>query len=138
MKRCSNPDCTVPVEGLRFYTHANTADKLRPDCVVCVTARRVRNHLKDPSIRDRSRRARVARRREAMLRAKGGACTRCSDPHPHYVLEFHHRDPASKLANVSELVNAGTMRQLLAEIAKCDVLCANCHRAVGWEAPHAA
>jgi len=41
-------------------------------------------------------------------------------------LLFHHRDPSTKLSAVSSLATA-SMERLLAEIAKCDVLCFNCH-----------
>ena len=47
------------------------------------------------------------------------------------VLDFDHRDPTEKAANVSDLVSQqkGTsFRRLKAEIEKCDVRCANCHR----------
>jgi hypothetical protein len=46
-----------------------------------------------------------------------------SDP---LVLEFHHRDPATKSFNISDL--RYTMEAVAVEIQKCEVICANCHR----------
>jgi hypothetical protein len=44
-------------------------------------------------------------------------------------LEFNHVDPHSKTGNVAELVRSGCSKQRLHdEIAKCEVLCANCHQ----------
>lgn len=43
------------------------------------------------------------------------------------VLEFDHVR-GIKLANVSELIIAQNRKHLWIEIAKCDVVCANCHR----------
>jgi hypothetical protein len=44
-------------------------------------------------------------------------------------LEFDHRDPSTKSANVAKLLQrAGAWSTILAEIEKCDVRCANCHR----------
>ena len=44
------------------------------------------------------------------------------------VLEFDHRDPATKVAGVCELVNQLRSWALIAdEIAQCDVRCRNCH-----------
>lgn len=44
-------------------------------------------------------------------------------------LEFHHTDPSQKLAGVWKLAASNaTYARLNAEIAKCVVLCANCHR----------
>lgn len=45
------------------------------------------------------------------------------------VLEFDHREPEFKGREISVLVhNAASIQRLQEEIAKCDVLCANCHR----------
>src|SRR2546425_4524317 len=43
-------------------------------------------------------------------------------------LQFHHRDPKQKEFNVGESIRNGvSLEKLKSEIAKCDVLCANCH-----------
>jgi hypothetical protein len=45
------------------------------------------------------------------------------------VLEFDHRDPRTKRANVSSLLqSAHAWATVQREIDKCDVRCANCHR----------
>lgn len=54
-------------------------------------------------------------------------CIRC-DESRHWVLDFHHRDPTEKEASVSRVLRGGSKQRVLDEIAKCDVLCANCHR----------
>lgn len=55
------------------------------------------------------------------------SCTICGESRP-ACLTFHHRDPTEKLIEVSILVTRHNKRErVLAEIAKCDVLCANCH-----------
>lgn len=50
--------------------------------------------------------------------------------HPEHaqVLEFDHRPDEVKLFHISDRMVSGTVADLLAEIAKCDVVCANCHR----------
>jgi len=54
-------------------------------------------------------------------------CSRCSENHP-ACLQFHHRDPTKKDLEVSVAVQRGwSIKRILEEIAKCDVLCANCH-----------
>jgi len=45
-------------------------------------------------------------------------------------MDFDHREGEEKLFNISAL-NANrwvSVAQLLAEIKKCDLVCANCHR----------
>ena len=45
------------------------------------------------------------------------------------VLEFDHRDPNTKLDHVTSLARRGAAwARIEAEIAKCDIRCANCHR----------
>ena len=54
-------------------------------------------------------------------------CKQCGyDKHPR-ALDFHHRDRSQKLFAVSSFKCVG-LKRVLAEIEKCDVLCANCHR----------
>ena len=53
-------------------------------------------------------------------------CSRCGyRKHPH-ALHLHHVDPADKEMAVSVIRKFG-WEKLRAEIAKCEVICANCH-----------
>jgi transposase-like protein len=66
---------------------------------------------------------------EYLQRIKAQArCKYCGENHP-AVLQFHHRDPKEKEFDVSQFVyrQKGGPARLEAEIAKCDILCANCH-----------
>lgn len=57
----------------------------------------------------------------------GGRCNRCGkDWHPS-IYEFHHRDPTTKDRDPSKMLSLSWGR-LAAELDKCDLLCANCHR----------
>ncbi len=55
---------------------------------------------------------------------------RCKCGEDHWAcLEFHHRDPAQKDMHISDLRRGtGSKKRILEEVAKCDVMCANCHR----------
>ena len=63
-------------------------------------------------------------------KAKSG-CVRCGEKHI-ACLEFHHRDPSDKEVTLGSRAGHISNEKLLAEIAKCDVLCANCHRKEHW------
>lgn len=72
---------------------------------------------------------RLAPRREYVDQVKLNAgCVDCGirSPHPE-IYDFDHVR-GEKAHSVSSLITKGTMADLEAEIAKCDVVCANCHR----------
>ena len=75
--------------------------------------------------------ATIKRRRLMRLKAiehAGGKCIRCGYNKYPEVLEFHHRDPSQKDFNVSSKGHSRSWERVKAEIEKCDLLCANCHR----------
>lgn len=60
----------------------------------------------------------------------GGACDGCRRRGPDQIFEFHHIRASEKEFGISE---DGIMRswpRIVAELAKCVMLCANCHREV--------
>jgi hypothetical protein len=69
--------------------------------------------------------ARAARGRALLQRLKDVPCADCNTRHPFWVMQFDHcRGTKSFHLNKKPHV---AMTTLLAEVAKCDVVCANCH-----------
>ncbi len=59
--------------------------------------------------------------------ARTSKCS-CGESHP-AALQFHHRDPTTKLFTIGNAYSRyKSDEELENEIAKCDVLCGNCHR----------
>jgi hypothetical protein len=58
---------------------------------------------------------------------KGGRCRDCDGVFIAAVYEFHHLDPSQKDFMISDAM-ARTSARLYAELDKCVLLCANCHR----------
>lgn len=56
---------------------------------------------------------------------KASGCVICGEKDV-ICLGFHHRDPSTKLFDIATK-KTGAKAGLAAEIAKCDVICANCH-----------
>jgi len=60
-------------------------------------------------------------------------CDHCGENHP-ATLEFHHRDPQKKEFNLGKAVSVGySIERIKKEVAKCTVLCANCHAKEHYE-----
>lgn len=66
-----------------------------------------------------------ARTRQLIIEAKSGGCTKCPEHDP-VCLDFHHTGD-DKDMTVSSMLGMSDTR-VRSEIAKCVVLCANCHR----------
>jgi hypothetical protein len=79
-------------------------------------------------------RNRVKARNAAVVReAKAKPCQDCGHSYPHYVMDLDHRPGEPKTSGICELAHkGGSLARLLAEIAMCDVVCANCHRERTW------
>lgn len=61
-------------------------------------------------------------------------CSRCGFNYHARALDLHHVDPSTKHSTVSHLINSAvSWSRVKAEIRKCVVLCANCHRIEHYE-----
>jgi protein-arginine kinase activator protein McsA len=55
-------------------------------------------------------------------------CVDCGENDP-IVLEFDHKDPELKSDSISKMITKNrSLSQIMQEVEKCDVRCANCHR----------
>ena len=54
-------------------------------------------------------------------------CLDCKISYPYYVMDFDHVRGV-KHKNVSELISTLSKKKIDAEIAKCEIVCSNCHR----------
>ena len=54
-------------------------------------------------------------------------CVHCGED-DYCCFDFHHIDPKQKESDVSIMIGSASLLRLWTEIAKCVVLCANCHR----------
>jgi len=94
-----------------------------------------KKHLKQ--VKERTEAARAAGKEYVFQYLLTHPCTHCRETDPR-VLELYHRDPSEKDMDVTHMLSGGySIQRIQAELAKCDVLCANCHRRVtveqrGW------
>jgi predicted HNH restriction endonuclease len=55
------------------------------------------------------------------------SCALCDETHP-ATFDFHHVFPDKKNIKIHKILTNGAFKKLPDELAKCIVLCANCHR----------
>lgn len=124
-KVCSKCRTLKPVAEFNFkYRASGVRHSYCRDCGKELTRshykRRKRLYL------ERNLRA-YAERRQLVVEAKSRPCADCGIEYPYYVMDFDHLNGASKLFSLNS-VHRVTKKAILREIAKCDVVCANCHR----------
>jgi hypothetical protein len=53
-------------------------------------------------------------------------CADCGKSYPYYVMDYDHLE--NKAGEIAVLRRQGKTKKMLEEIAKCEVVCSNCHR----------
>ncbi len=60
---------------------------------------------------------------------EGRPCADCGRTYPPYVMEWHHLPGTEKKLVLGDVRGSSHgKKRILAEIAKCELVCANCHR----------
>lgn len=85
-----------------------------------------RYRTESPDRRDAASRRYRDRNRAIIREAKQKPCADCARSYPYYVMQFDHTG-SEKNFNIGNIGPTGSRTRLLAEIALCDVVCANCH-----------
>lgn len=68
-------------------------------------------------------------RKRRAIQLLGGACQDCGFKTDFLaVYDFDHREPSEKEFEVSRLCRTASWERIEKELAKCDLVCANCHR----------
>jgi diaminopimelate epimerase len=70
---------------------------------------------------------------EIQIHKEKFGCADCNIMYPHYVLEFDHRPEFKKISNVYRVFKKYGVDKAWQEVAKCDVVCSNCHKIRTWE-----
>ena len=124
-KTCPTCHVTKPVTEFNFKSRAT--GRRHSYCREC-GKKLTRSHYRrsKPSYPKRNLRA-YAERRQMVIDAKSRPCADCGIQYPYYVMDFDHREGATKQFSLHS-VHGVTKNAILREIEKCDVVCSNCHR----------
>jgi len=108
-------------EFLNHYT-------FRYFCNVCHAAL-VQKHRKDRPDLEKKRRFKNFRTSADHIKSQkvGRPCLICNGSFPPCAMDFNHLDHSTKICNIAQLYGKSKER-IDAEIAKCELICANCHR----------
>lgn len=120
--RAKNPE--LYREAANKHYHAN-----KEKCAE--RARKWRNANKQ--YRRDQQRERKRERKLWAIQYLGGKCRRCSAVVHPAAFDLHHRNAASKADRDPSKMLQFSLSRLTAELDKCDLLCANCHRVVHYE-----
>lgn len=115
--------CNTTKSVTEFYSNGKTpkgTQKYKPSCKVC---------------EQRSRTAKKVEYLYLVLKELGieYKCLDCGLTREYGLLDFHHRDPKTKLFNIGNVASTTSSYEAfkesnLSEILKCDILCPTCHR----------
>jgi hypothetical protein len=125
MKRCSR--CRVLKPYSEFHRNRKRRDGLQNNCKSC---RAVIDHGLYSRRRKGLMRPRTweCGRQDWLLSLKAGrSCTDCQRTYLPQVLQWDHLPGTTKLGNISTDFRGRSRQEILDEIAKCELVCANCH-----------
>lgn len=92
-------------------------------CKECHSAKRKGNEKVQKKARDR---ANLLNKYYADL--MGGQCQKCGYSRSRFALDYHHVNPVDKEFVLSQRIPYKNHNEIMAELDKCILLCANCHR----------
>lgn len=126
MKVCYS--CKQKKDESEFARNPARKDGLNSNCRKCHSNYRKDHYEKNrQKYIDKAARNKIAFKVEFAKFKKTLKCSKCSETET-CCLDFHHVDSTKKDMAISELVQLGNIERLKTELAKCIVLCANCHR----------
>ena len=111
--------CGATKDASEFVTNRRKANGKSNECKDC---RRTRNNTRKYS----SKNCKGLYNRQLVRDAKSVPCMDCGESYPHYVMDLDHVR-GEKRFMLSQAYSQST-EDVLNELAKCDVVCSNCHR----------
>lgn len=135
MRWCTK--CKLEKHETDFFMKDKSTGRLHSQCKACYKAHRKQyqhehyeKYRSDYLSRANSRREklRIDFRRNMLVYLKGKTCADCKETDIR-TFEFAHIDASTKTFNISQAVRLGkSWDEVVLEIKKCRILCANCHK----------
>src|SRR6478736_3300936 len=124
MKICS--DCKQKKALSEFYKYRRAGrETYYARCKPCQLIR-LKNTVPE-DVKRKRRQEHRARTIEKVNALKSGPCVDCKVAYPPYVMDFDHVR-GDKVVNIAKMVARSSWQEIVDEIAKCELVCSNCHR----------
>ena len=126
MKRCSK--CKISKSNSEFYKSKADKSGLCSYCKVCNNAATKKWQKENKELFYSYTKKYKDKKRDFYIEYKKRLkCQDCGERHS-ACLVFHHRNPEEKVFTIGCSTPGYSIERIMKEIAKCDVLCANCHK----------
>lgn len=128
MRKKYCPGCEQEKLVSQFAKKSSAKDGLQARCKECRNAYCRQHYASNKSYYLTKNQRRRAELRDWIIEHKSKLrCNRCEFD-DWRALHFHHSDPSKKEYTIATMANrGGSIKRIEQEIAKCEVLCANCH-----------
>jgi hypothetical protein len=134
-KRCGRCEEVKPVSEFHRYHRGG----FQAWCKAC---RKIYDAAYTRATRERRREIRREKRPEFLAwyhaLKTGRPCAECGQVYHWSAMQWDHRPGEEKGGNVGDLARRMCKRRVLIEIAKCDLVCANCHALRTFRRAHGA
>lgn len=135
MKQCSKCNLNKPLSDFYCRKTGLRANEYYEKCKDCYRSRG-RNYYNENREKQlmlallRKRRYKEERRKFIEGLKYNKPCMDCKKIFPPWIMDFDHREGALKVGSISRMAVTDTsnFEKIKIEIAKCDLVCANCHR----------
>ena len=123
MKRCLKCGEAKPLDAF----HRSTRYGRQPWCKVCRKGYDQAYFAATKPLRVAQKRARKAELVAWVRGLKERPCADCGGTFHPVAMHFDHRPGEEKVSEIGFMIRGYSRKRILAEIAKCDLVCANCH-----------
>ncbi len=129
MKKCSW--CKQMKSFSEF--HQSKKNKYQSRCKICNKKTRIKAYQENSEREKANNRIWFAKEFEWYISLKDNPCSDCNQKFHFSAMQWDHRPGTDKVESVSRLMGGYRGRKIiLEEIAKCDLVCANCHSIRTW------
>lgn len=120
--------CGDEKEYKYFSKNRRRKDGHQDNCKACIKIRDAENYASNPEkFAKWSKNRRISVRKQVFEYLLDHPCIECGE-RDIIVLEFDHRAQYTKKFDVMSATHGHSWKTIIAEIKKCDVVCANCHK----------